>query len=142
MVYDKLLSLCEDKALGTALTSTAIDLGQGKPGLGALKPAFYALVFTKDAAGEGSVTFKIQDSDDNSTFADLVSFTLVAKNVATNMAIPMPLTHKRYVRLVTTVSTADSKTVSGTIIEAVLHNEYELIRTHKVVGFDILPTID
>ncbi len=142
MVFDKLLSLCEGKPLGTALTSDSVDLGQEKPGLGALVPAFYCLVFTKDAAGEGSVTFKIQDSDDNSSFSDLVSVTLVAKNIAQNMAIPMPLTHKRHVRLVTTVSTADSKTVSGTIVEAVLHNEYELIRTQKVVGFDILPTVD
>ena len=101
MVYDELLSMAEDKGLGTAITSTAVDLGQEKPGLGALKPPFYALLFTKGATGAGSVTFKIQDSDDNSTFTDAVSFTLTAGKIPENMAIPLPLTHKRYVRLPT-----------------------------------------
>ena len=50
MVYDELLSMAEDKGLGTAITGTAVDLGQEKPGLGALKPPFYALLFTKGAA--------------------------------------------------------------------------------------------
>lgn len=142
MVYDELLSMAEDKGLGTAITSTAVDLGQEKPGLGALKPPFYALLFTKGATGAGSVTFKIQDSDDNSTFTDAVSFTLTAGKIPENMAIPLPLTHKRYVRLATTVTATDSNTVSGNLVKAVLHNEFELVRNIKAVGYDILATID
>lgn len=142
MVYDELLSLAENKGLGTAVTGTAVDLGQEKPGLGALKPTFYALLFTKDAAGAGSVTFKIQDSDDNSTFTDAVSFTLTAGKIPANMAIPLPLQHKRYVRLATTVTATDSNTVAGTLVKAVLHNEFELVRNIKAVGYDILATID
>lgn len=142
MVYDELLSLAENKGLGTTVTSTAVDLGQEKPGLGALKPPFYALLFTKDAAGAGSVTFKIQDSDDNSTFTDAVSFTLTAGKIPANMAIPLPLQHKRYVRLATTVTATDSNTVAGTLVKAVLHNEFELVRNIKAVGYDILATID
>lgn len=142
MVYDELLSMAEDKGLGTAITSTAVDLGQEKPGLGALKPPFYALLFTKGATGAGSVTFKIQDSDDNSTFTDAVSFTLTAGKIPENMAIPLPLTHKRYVRLATTVTATDSNTVAGTLVKAVLHNEFELVRNIKAVGYDILATID
>lgn len=142
MVYDELLSMAEDKGLGTAITGTAVDLGQEKPGLGALKPPFYALLFTKGAAGAGSVTFKIQDSDDNSTFEDAVSFTLTAGKIPENMAIPLPLTHKRYVRLVTTVTATDSNTVAGNLVKAVLHNEFELVRNIKAVGYDILATID
>lgn len=142
MVYDELLSMAEDKGLGTAITSTAVDLGQGKPGSGALKPPFYALLFTKGATGAGSVTFKIQDSDDNSTFTDAVSFTLTAGKIPENMAIPLPLTHKRYVRLATTVTATDSNTVAGTLVKAVLHNEFELVRNIKAVGYDILATID
>lgn len=142
MVYDELLSLAEDKGLGTAVAGTAVDLGQEKPGLGALKPPFYALLFTKDAAGAGSVTFKIQDSDDNSTFTDAVSFTLTAGKIPANMAIPLPLQHKRYVRLATTVTATDSNTVAGTLVKAVLHNEFELVRNIKAVGYDILATID
>ena len=142
MVYDELLSLAENKGLGTAITGTAIDLGQEKPGLGALKPAFYALLFTSGATGAGTVTFKIQDSDDNSTFADVSSFTLTASKIPENMAVPLPLTHKRYVRLATTVSATESNTVAGTLVKAVLHNEFELVRNIKAVGFDILATID
>lgn len=142
MVYDELLSMAEDKGLGTAITGTAVDLGQEKPSLGALKPPFYVLLFTKGATGAGSVTFKIQDSDDNSTFEDAVSFTLTAGKIPENMAIPLPLTHKRYVRLVTTVTATDSNTVSGNLVKAVLHNEFELVRNIKAVGYDILATID
>jgi hypothetical protein len=137
MIYDELLSLAENKGLGTA-----VDLGQEKPGLGALKPPFYALLFTKDAAGAGSVTFKIQDSDDNSTFTDAVSFTLTAGKIPANMAIPLPLQHKRYVRLATTVTATESNTIAGTLVKAVLHNEFELVRNIKAVGYDILATID
>lgn len=142
MVYDELLSMAEDKGLGTAITGTAVDLGQEKPGLGSLKPPFYALLFTKGATGAGSVTFKIQDSDDNSTFTDAVSFTLTAGKIPANMAIPLPLQHKRYVRLATTVTATDSNTVAGTLVKAVLHNEFELVRNIKAVGYDILATID
>lgn len=142
MIYDELLSLAENKGLGTAVTGTAVDLGQEKPGLGALKPPFYALLFTKDAAGAGSVTFKIQDSDDNTNFTDAVSFTLTAGKIPANMAIPLPLQHKRYVRLATTVTATDSNTVAGTLVKAVLHNEFELVRNIKAVGYDILATID
>lgn len=142
MIYDELLSLAENKGLGTAVTGTAVDLGQEKPGLGALKPPFYALLFTSGATGAGSVTFKIQDSDDNSTFTDAVSFTLTAGKIPANMAIPLPLRHKRYVRLATTVTATDSNTVAGTLVKAVLHNEFELVRNIKAVGYDILATID
>lgn len=142
MVYDELLSLAENKGLGTAITGTAIDLGQEKPGLGILKPPFYALLFTSGATGAGTVTFKIQDSDDNSTFADVSSFTLTASKIPQNMAVPLPLQHKRYVRLVTTVSATTDNKVEGTLVKAVLHNEFELVRNIKAVGFDILATTD
>lgn len=142
MIYDELLSLAENKGLGSAVTGTAVDLGQEKPGLGALEPPFYALLFTSGATGAGSVTFKIQDSDDNSTFTDAVSFTLTAGKIPANMAIPLPLQHKRYVRLATTVTATDSNTVAGTLVKAVLHNEFELVRNIKAVGYDILATID
>lgn len=138
MIYDKLLSLCEDKDLATAITSSVVDLGQEKPNLGAAKPPFYLIVFTDDAAGAGTVTFKVQQSDDNSTFTDLLSFTVAGTAIKNQMAVALPIEHGRYVRLVTTVS----GTVSGTVKEAVLHNEFALPRTAAVVGFDVVATID
>lgn len=141
MIFDKLLSLCENKALGTALTSSAIDLGQEKPGLGAMAHPFYLLLFTKGATGKGSVTFKVQDSADNSSFSDVITFTLTADNIEENMVVPMPLQHRQYLRLVTTVTATESNTVAGTLVEAVLHKDYELIRTAKVIGYDIISDV-
>ena len=47
----------------------------------------------------GSVTPKLQDSDDNATFADLVVGPAITNPKAGNFALmPMPKTHKRYVR--------------------------------------------
>ncbi len=138
MIYDKLLSLCEDKDLATAITSSAVDLGQEKPNLGATKTPFYLIVFTSGAAGTGTVTFKVQQSDDNSTFTDLLSFTVAGTAMKEQMAVALPIEHGRYVRLATTIS----GTVSGTVKEAVLHNEFALPRTAAVVGFDVVATID
>jgi hypothetical protein len=51
----------------------------------------------------GTATPKLQDSDDNSTFADLVTGPATTKPKAGILAvIPMPKTHKRYVRAMVT----------------------------------------
>jgi len=57
------------------------------------------VVFHAAANITGSVTPKLQDSDDNSTFADLVTGQAVTNPKAGNFAlIPMPKKHKRYMR--------------------------------------------
>jgi hypothetical protein len=57
------------------------------------------VVFHAEADITGSVTPKLQHSDDNATFTDLVTGAAVANPKAGNFAlIPMPKAHKRYVR--------------------------------------------
>lgn len=57
------------------------------------------VVFFAEADITGSVTPKLQHSDDNSTFTDLVTGSVITNPKAGNFAlIPMPKTHKRYVR--------------------------------------------
>jgi len=57
------------------------------------------VVFYAEQDITGSVTPKLQESDDNTTFTDLVTGQAVTDPKAGNFAfIPMPKSHKRYVR--------------------------------------------
>jgi hypothetical protein len=57
------------------------------------------VVFRAAAAVTGTVTVKLQDSADNSTFTDLETGQAVVNPVAGDFAfLPFPLIHKRYVR--------------------------------------------
>jgi len=57
------------------------------------------VVFYAEADITGSVTPKLQHSDDNNTFTDLVTGTAITNPKTGNFAlITMPKTHKRYVR--------------------------------------------
>lgn len=139
MITDALLKFCSDKALASAITTgKVIDLKQEYPNLGSLTPRFNLILQVKNAGGEGTVTFKLQDSADGSTFADLLTFTQVGSKIPANQAIPMPLKHRRYLKLITTVT----GTVTGTLQRAVLDNGYELPRTTKTEGYDPAPTVD
>ncbi|MDR2095880.1 MAG: hypothetical protein LBP76_10250 [Treponema sp.] len=58
-----------------------------------------AVVFHAAANITGAVTPKLQDSDDNTTFTDLVTGQAVTNPKAGAFAFfPMPKTHRRYVR--------------------------------------------
>jgi hypothetical protein len=70
------------------------------------------VVFHTSTDVTGSVTPKLQDSNDNSTFTDLVVGQAVASPKAGAFAfIPMPKMHKRYVRAAYVLGT--SVTASG-----------------------------
>ncbi|MDR0637371.1 MAG: hypothetical protein LBG27_00435 [Spirochaetaceae bacterium] len=63
------------------------------------------VVFRAASAITGSVTVKLQDSADNSTFADLETAQAVVNPRAGDFAfLPFPLIHKRYVRAATAAS--------------------------------------
>ena len=60
------------------------------------------VVFRAAADITGTVTVKLQDSADNSTFADLETAQTVTNPKAGDFAfLPFPLIHKRYVRAAT-----------------------------------------
>ena len=68
-----------------------------------------------DIASTITVTVKLQDSADNSTFTDLVvGQAVVGPNAGDFVFLPFPLIHKRYVRAVVTgANTSGAVAVSG-----------------------------
>ena len=142
MVADKLLELCNAQAAGTALTGTAIDLKQEHPNLGSMTPPFVMIITPAAVAGTAPITFNLQDSADGSSdWKTIATTTITADDFTEQAVVPLPVQHRRYLRLATTVDTSSSKTATGTF-SAVLNNVYELKRTAKVEGFEIVKTID
>lgn len=96
----------EEANLASAVTSDSIDLTQAEPDLGELGGKFVVCVTPKAAGtGTGTVTFKLQDSADNSTFADVVATSAIAgSDISDEFCFLVPLKHRRYVRVVTVVS--------------------------------------
>lgn len=137
MIADALLRFCKGSSLATAIDSDVIDLKQEYPNTGSLVPRFYVVLVNSGQGGEGTVTLKIQDSADGSEFADVLSLTVAGNAMHEKMAIPMPLVHRRYVKLKTVVSGV----VTGKTT-AYLHNEYDLPRLSKNIGEDIVKSID
>lgn len=138
MIADTLLTFCEDQDLKAAITGSVLDFKQEYPNLGSLVKPFYLILVAKDATGEGTVTFKLQDSADGKTFADVTSFTETGSSIPATQAIPVPVKHRRYLKLVTVVT----GTVTGTLQRAVLNNVYDLPRTAKVEGYEKTTTVD
>jgi len=110
MIIDKALQVSSEQAVTSSAASTdVIDTGQATPDLGV---ADLYLVITTDeaatAAGSATVTFSLQDSADNSSFADVAVTAAIGK--ATLVAgyqhvIPLPTKLRRYLRAYYTVAT-------------------------------------
>lgn len=111
MYIDRNLQVSNEQAVTASAASTdVIDFGQANPDTGATD--HLSMVITVDetalAAGAATVTFAVQDSADNSAWADVSVTTAIGK--ATLVAgyqhvIPMPTRHRRYVRVNYTVAT-------------------------------------
>lgn len=105
-LLDQKLILCEDMSVAsTADTTNTIDFGGARDLSNNYKGAGYLnVVITTTVAGTG-LTFKLKDSADNSTFADVGStYTLTAATKGTVLVIKLPKT-KRYVKGVFTADT-------------------------------------
>lgn len=111
MFIDKNLQVSDAQAVTvTAASTDVIDFGQTNPNVGMDDRS--SMVITVDtaaeAAGAATVTFAVQDSADNSSFADVAVTTAIGK--ATLVAgyqhvIPMPTKLRRYCRVNYTVAT-------------------------------------
>lgn len=110
MFIDKNLQVSNEQAVTASAASTdVIDFGQASPDVGISD--LYAVITTDEAAtasGAATVTFSLQDSADNSTFADVAVTAAIGK--ATLVAgyqhvIPLPTKLRRYCRLYYTVAT-------------------------------------
>ena len=141
--FDLEMQLCAAKSIATAITSDAYDFGQEAPNSGAWADPIY-LVIHPTVAGTGTgadtngVTFAIEDSADNSAFATILSLPAMAgADVKEDVVVPLPVKHRQYVRLKTTVK----GTITGTI-DAYLATSFGLPNQYKKVGIDIVPTVD
>ena len=110
MIIDKALQVSNEQAVTSSAASTdVIDTGQTTPDLGASD--LYLVITTDEAAtasGSATVTFSLQDSADNSSFADVAVTAAIGK--ATLVAgyqhiIPLPIKLRRYLRAYYTVAT-------------------------------------
>lgn len=136
MIYDKTLEFCEKKSVGAAITSDVLDLKQEHPNTGSCTPPFYLVLFPLAVSGTSetdAITFTLEDSADNSTFSALLSVTALANSMKHAVSIPMPVVHRRYLRLTTTIT----GTPKGTLT-AILNNHIEILQTKPVEGWDII----
>ena len=114
MILDHELVFCENKDLKSAFTSKSIDLGQKDPQLG-LEPFYLVIIPTIDGTGNGTVTFALEHSDNNTAFETAVTTgALKVAEFTKPVAIRFPVSHKRYVRVKTAVG-ATVTTFGGSI---------------------------
>lgn len=100
MIVDYLMMFTKDEGqtLSAAATSDfRLDFGQAKPTTGYAYGDLVA-VFTVKADVTGDLTISLQDSDEETTgFADVgTAATLSAPKAGTQVVIPVPYHHKRY----------------------------------------------
>lgn len=111
MFIDKNLQVSDAQAVtDTAASTDVIDFGQTNPNVGMDDRS--SMVITVDtaaeAAGAATVTFAVQDSADNATFADVAVTAAIAKETLVaghQIVIPMPTKLRRYCRVNYTVAT-------------------------------------
>jgi len=111
MFIDKNLQVSNEQAVTVSAESTdVIDFGQDNPNTGMDDRS--NMVITVDvaatAAGAATVTFSVQDSADNSTFADVAVTAAIGKATLVagrQIVIPMPTKLRRYSRVYYTVGT-------------------------------------
>jgi hypothetical protein len=111
MIIDKLLQVSDDQAVTTTAASTdVIDFGQANPNSG-MSDMLKMVVTVGEAVtadGAATVTIAVQDSADNSSWATIASTTAIGKadlGLGKQIVIPMPVQHRRYVRVNYTVAT-------------------------------------
>ena len=111
MFIDKVLQVSNEQAVTVSAASTdSIDFGQSNPNVGLDDRS--NMVITVDesaaAAGAATVTFSVQDSADNATFADVAVTAAIGKAslaAGQQVVIPMPTKLRRYCRVYYTIGT-------------------------------------
>lgn len=110
MIIDKALQVSNKQAVtATAPSTDVIDFGQANPNSG-MSDQLYCTIGvgqTALAAGAATLTVALQDSADGVTFADVVATPAIDKAkllIGAQFVIPMPLEHRRFVRVNYTVA--------------------------------------
>ena len=130
MYIDKALQMSNAQAVTVTAPSTdVVDFGQVNPNSG-FSDMLKVVVTTgvaATAAGAATVTVTAQDSADNSSWADIASTAAIPKAslvIGYQAVIPMPLFHRRYVRVNYTVATGPltAGTFSAQIVTGIQSN--------------------
>ncbi|HHV49081.1 MAG TPA: hypothetical protein GXX56_09010 [Rhodocyclaceae bacterium] len=130
MFIDKLLQVSNEQAVTASAASTdVIDFGQANPNVGLDDRSNMVITVdeTVTASGAATVTFSVQDSADNSSFADVAVTAAIGKaNLAAGqqVVIPMPTKLRRYCRVYYTVATGPltAGTFSAQIVTGIQQN--------------------
>ena len=141
-MMDKQLVFCDKKAATATFQSDTIDFGHDYPTTGLNDTPLYVViqaVGTK-AAGTGKLTVAVESSADGSDdwAAGLSTGALTADELNAGVAFPMPIKHKRYVRLNCTAST--TALTAGTVT-AYLSDAISVPMSVPVKDVEYLPTI-
>lgn len=105
MIIDKFLQVSTNQAVTVSAASTdVIDFGQANPNVGLDDRSNMVITVGEaaTAAGAATVTFSVQDSADNSSFADMAVTAAIGKAALTagqQIVIPMPVKVRRYCRV-------------------------------------------
>lgn len=134
MIVDYLMMFTKDegqKLSAAAASDFRLDFGQPKPTTGYAYGDLVA-VFTVKADVTGNLTISLQDSDtEMSGFADVsTAVTLAAPKAGTQIVIPIPYHHKRYMQA-NFAGTVSGGTVHGFITSGFQDN----------AGFEQAPSI-
>lgn len=111
MYIDKFLQVSNEQAVTASAASTdVIDFGQVSPDIGMTENMKMSITVDTSATADGAatVTFSIQDSADNSSFADVAVTAAIGKATLVagyQIIIPMPVKLRRYCRVYYTVAT-------------------------------------
>lgn len=111
MIIDKLLQVSNKQAVTTSAASAdVIDFGQANPntGMDDLSKMVFTVSEAAAAAGAATVTFSVQDSADNSAFADAAASGAIGianLPAGAQVVVPMPTKLRRYCRAYYTVGT-------------------------------------
>lgn len=111
MIIDKFLQLSDKQTVSATAPSThEVDFGQSTPNLGLNSQPLYVVVTVAEAAsGAGKINFALQHSDTSGTgYADVLNGVVPAADLkaGAQVVLPMPIKHKRFVRLNYTVDGA------------------------------------
>lgn len=132
-MFDAKLMFSENQTATTKAESTnAVDCGQESPDLGMLKKLHVSVIATTPFSGGSSpkLTVEVMHADDNgsgspSSFETLVSTGAMDATKVEYLDIPLPIQHKRWLKLkYTTTGTPSAGKVTAGITDGTQKNPY------------------
>lgn len=118
MILDAKHIFCEGLAygnIGTTASTNQIDCGIANANLGAGTPIWLVIETTEasdSADDKETVSFALQDSADNQTYASIYATPALAQTALVAgkriLTMPLPAAHRRYLQVAATVATTNT----------------------------------